>query len=56
MGIFKASNEPTQAPVDKSQMEFAEDLEATSKSDASRIERVELTPEDVRVTACNLDT
>lgn len=51
MAIFASSSEQPQAyPADKTQMDFTEDLEATrsqSKNDEGRIERVELTPEDV---------
>lgn len=51
MAIFSSSSEqPEAVPVDKSKMEYTEDLEARrsqSKSDNGRIERVELTPEEV---------
>jgi hypothetical protein len=51
MAIFKSRKEPVeQQTADKTQMEYSEDLEATGsqhKSDVGRIERVELTPEEV---------
>ena len=53
MAIFKSREEPVHQPtIDKMQMEFSEDLEAMGsqqKSDIGRIERVELTAEDVSI-------
>lgn len=51
MAIFRSRKEPVDAaPADKTTMEFSEDLEAVrsnSKDNNGRIERVELTPEEV---------
>lgn len=50
MAIFSSNKQQQEAPVDKTHMEYSEDLEARrshSKSDNGRIERVELTAEDV---------
>lgn len=51
MAIFKSRKESVEQPTEgKTHMDYSEDMEATGsqhKSDTGRIERVELTPEEV---------